>query len=351
MVRALTFTAALAAALSIPAPASAQDDPRRDEAEKVYVEGLKLHDRHREAEALDAFQRSFAIYASPNTLVSIAREEQLLHRDLEALRHYREALARPLLNPKNAALAKRYIAELAPKFGRVMVEGPPGTNVTVAGVPERLPMDAPVDVTPGALSVEGVLEGSAYAGAANVSAGATVTIQLQPKAPSAGEAALASPAGEGATSAGSAAPGTEPADRAASPPAAPERGSFWGWRSVTGLSLVAVGLIGVGTGLVFDGDRRSKQDLAGELGADLPPGGCAGVASAQCARWAQAVADRDAASTRATVAFVGGGVALGAGAVFLASAAIFPHRRAASATRLVPIAGLDRAGLALVSAF
>jgi hypothetical protein len=327
---------AVAAVLFVPALAAAQDDPRKKDAEQLYLEGLKLHDKDKEEEALDRFRKSFAIYPSPNTLVSIAREEQLLGKALDALRHYREALKQPLLNPKNAALAKQYVVELEPRFGRVTVNGPSGTKLTVAGVVTRLPMDEPLDVEPGNLTVEGDHDGKAYLGASTIAAGKITMIEL--KAKDGGPAETTPP------------PPTH--DHVEPPPVSSERTSFWGWRSITGLSFVGVGLIGLGAGLVFDGDRKSKQDHLDELGRGLPPNGCAGVTgNAQCDQLGQAQSDRNSASSRTTAAFVTGGVALGVGAAFLASAAVWPHRRDASAARIIPIAGPHQAGLLLGSDF
>ena len=71
------------ASVFVAAPASAQDDPRKAQAEALFQEGLKLHDKDREADALEKFQKAYAIYPSPNTLVSVAREEQLVGRPLK----------------------------------------------------------------------------------------------------------------------------------------------------------------------------------------------------------------------------------------------------------------------------
>lgn len=338
--RSLFAAAALASLVAVPTLAHAQEDPRKREAQQLYEEGLKLHDKDKEADALERFQKSYAIYPSPNTLVSIAREEQLLGKGLDALRHYREALKQPLLNPKNAALAKQYVVELEPKYGRVTVTGPSGTKVTVGGVAVRLPMDEPLDVEPGTCSLEGDHDGKTYVGSATIAAGKTASIDLHPKD---GEVAPP-PAGSSVTP-----PPTH--DHVEPPPVAPENKSFWGWRSVTGLSLVGVGLVGVGLGFVFNGDRSSKQDHLDSLGATLPPSGCVNNPSQQCKDLAAAQDDRNAAASRTTVSFVAGGVALGVGAAFLASAAIWPHTKETSAARVIPVAGPREAGLLLVSDF
>ena len=101
----------------------ADDDPRRKEADVIYNEGLRLHDQHKEAEALEKFQKAFGVYPSPNILFNVARQEQLLDKSLLALRHYREAMKSALLHPTNATLGKQYIAELEARLGRVELGG------------------------------------------------------------------------------------------------------------------------------------------------------------------------------------------------------------------------------------
>jgi hypothetical protein len=344
--RSTIIAASVASLVLVPSLASAQEDPRKKEAAQLYEEGLKLHDKDKEAEALEKFQKSYAIYPSPNTLVSIAREEQLTGKALDALRHYREALKQPLLNPKNATLAKQYIVELEPKFGRVTVTGPSGTKVTIAGVTARLPMDEPVDVEPGNLAIEGDHDGKTLVGTGSVAAGKFASIELKAK----DEPTAVGPA--------TPPPSTQPPTHdhvVEPPPVAPsERTSFWGWRSITGLSLVGVGVIGVGLGFVFNGQKSSKQDA---VAADNEKLGNSTTACAvaspppACDSLRQDNSDLNSASSRTTVSFVAGGIALGVGAAFLASAAIWPHQKDASAARIVPVAGPREAGLILVSDF
>lgn len=341
--RSSLLAASLASLVLVPSLASAQEDPRKKEAAQLYEEGLKLHDKDKEAEALEKFQKSYAIYPSPNTLVSIAREEQLTGKSLDALRHYREALKQPILNPKNATLAKQYIVELEPKFGRVTVTGPSGTKVTIAGVTARLPMDEPVDVEPGNLALAGDLDGKTLVGTGSVAAGKFASIELKVK----DEPTAVGPATQ---------PSTQPPthDHVEPPPVAPSERSFWGWRSITGLSLVGVGVVGLGLGFVFNGQKSSKQDAVAADNAKLGNSTtvCGGASPpAECTSLRQDSSDLDSASSRTTVSFVAGGIALGVGAAFVASAAIWPHQKDASAARIVPVAGPREAGLILVSDF
>ncbi len=96
------FIATLAGALTLSTVSYGQapDDPRKAQADALFQEGvLRLHAQDHEAEALDRFRRAATFTPSPAARVSIGQEEQLLGEPLEAIRHYREALKNPLLNP------------------------------------------------------------------------------------------------------------------------------------------------------------------------------------------------------------------------------------------------------------
>lgn len=298
------------------APASAQEDPRKAQAEGLFQEGLKLHDKDREAEALEKFQKSYAIYPSPTTLVSIAREEQLLGRSLLALRHYREALKQPLLNPKHAQLAKQYIAELETRHGKVAVTGPSGTKVSVYGLDLRLPLDEPIDAEPGTFLLHGDHDGKLLEGSVLAVAGQTVNLALEaPKqAPP-----IATPPGPSEVTA----------------PPREEEPSSWTTGKTLGVVLGVASLAAIGGFVGFRLAASSESDEVDEAAKDpATANGCRGVTSPACDRVNSAAAsERD--YTNASTAFLVGGVALAAGAA--ATFFLWPKSKgAAGSVRVSP---------------
>lgn len=319
----------------------AQEDARKVQSTPIFEEGLKLADRGKNEEALVKFRQSYDLYPSPNTLFNIARTEHLLGKRAEAYRDYSLAIKNPILNPQMAARGKKFVAELDKVVGHVEVAGPAGTKVFVNDVEYTLPLAAPIAVEAGPVIAKAQIDGVSVEKGAQVAPGTTSKLDLSPPEPT---LATTEPA-----------PAPKPASALIEPPAEPrEEASFWGWRSITGLSLVGVGAVALGAGFVFSADESSAQDRVDTLGRSLGPSnaGCAGNASAACAQLKQARDDRNAASDRASIAFIGGGVAAGVGAAFIVSALIAPHKRSSSSSaQVVPVMGPSQAGLVFRTGF
>jgi hypothetical protein len=314
-----------ATVLSLSSPALAQDDPRKAQAELLFQEGLKLHDKDREAEALEKFQKSHAIYPSPSTLVSIGREEQLLGRPLDALRHYRLALKQPLLNPKYAQLAKQYIAELEIRFGKVTVTGPSGTKLSLYGETLRLPLEEPLDVEPGTLLLRGDHDGKLFEGSVLAVAGETVSLDLK----SAAVASTAPPPGGAAV---------------VTPPPEEPAPSWWTTEKTAGVVLGALSLASFGGFVGFRVAAGSKGDDVDAAAKDpSAANGCKGVSSPACDRVNDgAASERDL--TNVSTGMLIGGLALGAAATFFlwpraksnaASVTVTPQINATASTLVV----------------
>lgn len=304
--------------------ARGEDDPRRARAEALYAEGLRLHDADREAEALAKFKEAHAAYPSPNILVSLARTEQLLGRHVDALRHYREALKNPLLNPNHQALVRDHVKGLEAVVGRLRVEAPAGAKLAVDGAPlaSPAPLRDPVEVDPGAHRVTATPEaGAPLEATVNVRAGEIATVQLRP----AGAAPDAPTVG------------TTP------PPSDAERTSPGVARWVVAGSLVGVGVAGlVGAGVVAASRAGDRDTLDAQQASS--PGVCADRASAACAE-RQDLLDTMAAKQTTSLVLGVSGAALVAGGVvaFL----VWPT----SAARVAPYAGPAGGGLVLSGAF
>lgn len=321
----LAFTATTLVAVA-PSTARADDDPRKVRAEAVFQEGVKLQSQGRSAEALAKLKQAYEIYASPNTLAGIARIEQALGRSLDAIRHYREALRNPLTHPENAEYAKRAIAELEKRLARVDVRGPTGLAIRIDDRDVVLPLVEPLDVEPSAVSLRGRLAGAEYAGHGTAVVGQMTTIEMT--------AVAATPTPHGAIP-------TE------GPPPPGEPG-FWTGGRVAGVSMFAVGVVGLGVGFGFGASSNSEAERADALAQRLGPSACpAGVASADCADLRDARDAQDRNRTISGVALVSGGILAAAGAVvFFAS----PPRRT-TGMRVVPHVARDSVGMTLQSAF
>lgn len=284
----LAASIALAVACVSACPsAHAVDDPRKVQAEPLFQEGLSLHNGDREAEALEKFQKAYAIYPSPNILYYVARTEQLTGRPLDALRHYREALKNPTIHPKNDELARGFIKELEGKEARVVVTGPAGTKVRIRGVEARLPMDGPIDVDPGDVRIAGERDAETYEAEGRALAGTTTTLALKPVASAAAASSAQLPfAGSG--------------ERTIEPPRADGPTDLTP-RNVT---VIATGVAGVALGVVgfvFLGKTEDDKSEAESLRRDDP-------------RYASLKNDFESDQTVSTACLVAG-VVLVAGAV------------------------------------
>ena len=157
-----------------------RDDPRRAEATKLVEEGMVLHDQNNENAALEKYEQAYALYPSPNILLNLARQEQLVGKKLKALRHFREAVRNPLLPAAGVAYAKKYISEMEPGFGRIDIKGPNGLVVSIGSEEVKLPLPEPLDVEPGMVTASGTLDGERYDGSAEAAIGRVTAIELKP---------------------------------------------------------------------------------------------------------------------------------------------------------------------------
>jgi hypothetical protein len=321
----------LSLALVLRAPvARADEDPRRVQADGLFQEGLKLHDKDREAEALEKFKKAYDVFPSPNALFWIARTEQLVGRPLDALGHYRTALKNPLLHPGNQQHAKERIAELEKSFGRVTVTGPAGTTVTIGTKEVHLPMDEPLDVEAGPLTVRGERERSRYKGQGLALAGRAIVIELTEASATGTTPTVAQhdPVGD-------------PAPQAAG-------GTFWTTGRILGVGIAAAGVAAVGVGAGFALTASADGDDLVKLSPFTGPNGenCAGGAKLpQCSDRTRKLDEKDSHESLATGFLIGGGALVVAGA---ATFLFWPKSSAARAgSMLVPMVGTHGAGLQL----
>ena len=302
------------------------DDPRKSEADALYADARSLHDHDHHLESLQKFEQSYKVYPSPNTLVAVAREEQLLKRNIASIRHLREALKQPLLSPKNVPAARQHLAELRALVGRLDVQGPAGATVDVAGTSLRLPLDEPLDVEPGPLSLTGENQGVRYTASATAVADTTVIatlLAMQTTAPQEPAANLPRP---------------EPS----MPPHDEKR--TWTTGKTLGVALGGAAIVAVGIGIGMRISASSKGDDATSAARD--PGaasGCLGASTSACDRVRADAESERGRKNAATALFVGGA---GLAVVGLASFFFWPSRASnTAAITILPAIAAGSGGL------
>ncbi len=301
-------------ALTHPAHA---DDATMQEAETRFKEGLDLADAGQHEPARLKFRQAYSLYKSASILFNLARAEQLTGRNAEAVVHYKLFLKSPP-SPKTTEEqrneAKKFIAELQPKVGQLVIDVPPGTKIKVDGTEVELGPPENVDVPPGKHTIEAVFtDGTIKGEEIECPAGRVVTVTITLN---------------GGTT---------------TPPPPPEEKGGWPTGkviTVAGLGVIAVtgGVLGV---VFWQGAQGNVDDAKTLLGGES----CKGLVGVpECDRARGLKDDRDSAQTLSTVMFVGGGVALaGAAAAWL----LWPN----SKTAVTPTVGRDSVSLGLSGSF
>ena len=270
-------------------------DERQAKAHALMDEGAALIDKKREAEGYEKFKEAYSIYPSPNYLFAMATSEQALGRPLEALRHYRQALQDPTLFTKNADRAKIAIAQLESKFGRIVVNAPPDSVLTIDGSKYDRKLDQPIDVDPGSHTFVATKGDRQASGTINVAAGheETLTLAFPPEgAPLPDPSSPLPPSVE---------PSTEPrTERSRLGVAVP-------------IALGALAVVSASFGVGFLVDSNVKANRARDFNRRYSGGACNATTEA-CQSYDLKSDAASRSRTVSTVAFIGAG-ALAAGAI------------------------------------
>lgn len=320
---ALVFGVRGAAAQTPTHQGSEPRDERRAPAETLFKEALKLHKEHRDAEAIEKYKQAYALLPAPNALYFMARSEHDLGRHVAAIRHYREALKNPILDPNNAKLASEYVKQLEAVVARVLVTGPDGTKITLVDREFRLPMEEPYDLDPTTLSLRGDRDGERYVARGEAVSGKLVTIALKRV---------------------DAPPVVSPV---APPVAAPATDPGWPAGRYAGISVMGGGIAALVTGAVFAVRASDGSDEVARLEGYAGEGEamCNGASRVRsCDELRSRREERDDNATLSTAFLIGGGVALAAGALWFVLSPTKASRVGAAAT---PLLGLRSSGFRL----
>lgn len=299
-------------ALAWPGSASAESDNRAD---RLIRRGVEMRQAGQDEQALELFRSAYAIQPSPRAQAQIALAAQALGRWVEAEREMMSALggAHDPWVEKNGATLRRAMTAVRQHLGSLEVVGSPaGARVKVddrdIGV---LPFEKAVRVTAGeivvSVSAPGYIEISrkVQAGAGNLVRevftlhSAMVAVPSPAKRPKASTpVSLGIPSGRGdgipAAHPGSSLPdNTEPSRTSAA--------RYWGY------AIGATGLVAAGLGTYFALQAVAKNNQS-------KPGCPMDVCDIPGGKARQEALD---AGDRATLAFVVGGVLIGAGATLV----------------------------------
>jgi hypothetical protein len=289
------LTLAIAATLTLTSlhATAADDDPRKQRAEGVFKEGVKLHEAGKHEEALAKLREAYLIYPSPNTLGGIARVEQALGKKVDALHHYKEALKNPLMHPENATYAKKAIAELEAETAHVDVKGPPGLVVQIDGKEVALPLAEPVDTEPKTISLAAKAGDKEYVGSASCPAGTVTVIEMRVVQNNDGAAGTTLP------------------------PSGDAPRTFWTTGHTIGMIGWAGALLAGGAGAYFTmAANRNADDIdAIRARSANPDSSCVGVTNADCDARRESEDDRARNTNFAIASFVTSGVLLVGGTV------------------------------------
>ena len=315
------------------------EDVARQQADVSFREGQRLYKQGDYQRAWYEFSKANAIYPRASLLRSLGLCELKLNKPVDALAHFRAALAAPDLKPDQRAPTQEDIATAYALTGHITIRTNDGAAVTVDGQAlASVPKD-PVDVMPGHHVVEARVGPRSTKRDVETTAGAVQEADIYVEGP-----ASAAPAS--APVARSAAPA--PSDRPtvhdlAMPPATPEQSSFWNARRGVGVAVAGAGLVALGLSVFFDSQASSSQSQA--VGTRLGPSDCFGSMPAPgCSSLSDAYSSQN---TNATLSYLFLGVGI-VGVVSGAALLLWPTSKSSSSSAsLVPLVSPFGGGLQL----
>jgi hypothetical protein len=333
----IAYAVALAATLTA---GGARGDDRAN-AQQFFNEGKALMAAGKFADACPKFAAAADLSATAGVRLNLGDCYDKLGRTASAWTRYGEALAlaEKAGDASAADLARNRLAALKPKLSYLEVRVPPESALSELEVDrdgdkvQQAAWGTPVPVDPGDHAVKATAPGRApWATTVSVTQAGNQVVTVPVLAP--GTATAVSTASPGAPEQGSA------AGAGAGDVETPQRSGLFtgpgGTQRVLALTSATVGVAGIAVGSYFGATMLArKSDYQKNQG---PSGNCL---NPECQT---ASHDAVAAGNVATVAFIAGGVALGAGAVLWVTAPRASN--AASGIAVAPVVGPQAAGIA-----
>ena len=144
---------ALAALVLVLAPSVARaDDPAMTDAKARFSEGVARYKKSDYEGARLAFLQAYVVLHSTDVLINLALSELNGTQPLDALAHLRQYAKEPTADPDVLAKLPRLLNRANALVGHIKVVAPVGATIDVDGTsaPQTAPLDAPLDVAPGA---------------------------------------------------------------------------------------------------------------------------------------------------------------------------------------------------------
>jgi hypothetical protein len=317
--------------LASPGVGFGQTDEQKASARSLATQGFEAFNAQRWSEAADLFSRAESLVHSPTHLLYVARAYEKQGKLVKARETYLK-VTRETLDASAPPAAKQAqldatgeLAQLEPRIPMLQVtleNAPAGAQVSVTLDGAPLPpavigVHSPVD--PGVHELVATASGmSSGPVKVDVAEGAKQAVALRLE-PAAGGAAGTPPESTG-TATGSA---TSKLDTGGIPPL-----------KLVGFVALGVGVVGLGAGTFFAIQSSSKTSEWKDLCTG--PGGTCPDDPASKARINELAADADDASSIATIAFIGGGVAVAAGVTLLI---VSSGKKSPETTAIVPYLG------------
>jgi hypothetical protein len=270
-----------AAALLVSVPALANDS--KAESDKLFGEGLQLFAQKDFLHARVKFAEAYAKYPSPNSLLNLARSEQLSGECVDAVAHYRAYIAlpeNPRISTGDRGSAGIKLNECLARIGRIQVTAPRGAHVSVDGLAVVWNTGESIDVTPGAHRVDIAFENLTKSRTTSPGEGEVTSVQWEEPAPPVTPPPEVKPIPEVKIIEVPAAP------VAVAPPPPPPKPIEWKtttkWPTVKVATTVGLGIVAVGSFIAapsFLAVSLSNAADANTLSTKLGASGCSGAAA------------------------------------------------------------------------
>jgi hypothetical protein len=157
----------------------------REQARPLLKEGARHYLEGEFQQALEKFTEAYKIFPSPKLLFNIGQANRELDRPVDAVEAFERFLAQsPEGVPELVTEAKRSLAELAPRIGRLRIECPlSGAEISIDGKPVgRAPLADSIPVMPGNHEVKVIHPNAAPdVKGVTVAPGAVETVAIRPK--------------------------------------------------------------------------------------------------------------------------------------------------------------------------
>ena len=321
---------ASAAILLFAASAHAQDN--RAESDRLFNEGLKLASQRDFEHAREKFAEAYAKFPSPNSLMNMARSEQLSGHCIDAIKHFRsyiELPPNPRVTDADRREARGGIDNCRQKVGRILISAPAGTSIEIDNVPASLSEESAIEVMPGQHTVKLAAEKGVREREVVAEADKDILVEYEPSKTQGGV--------------GVAVPHDEHGHDHPGGPETPSGRSAAGW--AVPITLGVVGLVGLGVGI---GTGVASFSAANDANALRTPGVCANQASSACITYTDKVNTQNTLSTIATIGYAAGGALLVAGVV---SFIVWPKSHVTEKVSVQPWVSPQGAGIFAVGRF